>query len=121
MKCLWIQDFLIYSTNGGFDPLKYLSPQCLTSFKTSNVLFIEPPEDDDVDGDDDYEVDDNTLFGRFHIVENLGGMDNLRFNYPLSSLKTLKYASGIALDDELVNNEVTEVWNLNVKKLNNNI
>jgi len=42
------------------------------------------------------------------MIENLGGMRNLRFDYPLKSLQNLKYASGIALDDGQVNNEVND-------------
>jgi len=39
------------------------------------------------------------LFGLFHKIENLGGMRNLNFQYPLPSLQKLKYYSGIVWDD----------------------
>lgn len=107
MRCLWIENIFIPPTNDGhdFDPLKYLSPECLTSFKTGNMLFMESPEDNNEDDQavEDTTANDNMLFGLFRNIKNLGGMRHLRFNYPLSSLQKLKYASGIVLDDGEVN------------------
>ena len=84
LERLWIQGFEIHRCAA----LQYSSPENLQCYLT---------------GDCDVKNEIKEKYESFPNLEHLGGMMGINFSRPLSSLKKLKYASGLSAQDEKVN------------------
>ena len=84
LERLWIQGFEIYRCAA----LQYASPGNLQSYLT---------------GDCDVKNEIKEKYESFPNLEHLGGMMGFNFSRPLPSLRKLKYASGLSIQDDKVN------------------